>query len=207
MSLSRFFAATLPTGISVIITTIYLIATGQKFFNQKDSISTNGYKLCKNTQTLFIGVGSSFFLPPSFNEDLTFSVWDVILYGILIDLFWYCSHRTFHQNKWLYKNVHKLHHQSVATRPVDAYIMSAAEVITLTVCISAPSYILNVSQSSILVVTTWYASVGLLEHGAIKSYRFHEIHHLHQNHNYGFFLPIFDYIGGTYRPHSYNNIE
>ena len=93
MSLSRFFAATLPTGISVIITTIYLIATGQKFFNQKDSVITNGYKLCTNTQTLFIGVGSSFFLPPSFNEDLTFSVWDVILYGIIIDLFWYCSHR------------------------------------------------------------------------------------------------------------------
>ena len=199
MSIPILYAAFIPTMFSTGVTILYLSMTKQKFFNQHDTISCNISKLGHNFKTLTVGTLGSFFLTPTFQEDTHFSIFDILCYALLIELYWYVLHRSFHENKWLYRKVHKLHHQAVVTMPVDAYIMSVPEVLSLTLCFAAPAHMLNVSQSSTLVVTSLYASVGLLEHGAMPGYRFHDYHHLKQNYNYGYFLPIFDHLFGTCR--------
>ena len=199
MSIPIIYAAFIPTMFSTGVTILYLSMTKQKFFNQHDTIESNASKLGHNLKTLIAGTSGSFFLTTNFQEDKHFSITHVLYYAILIEFFWYCFHRSFHESRWLYSKIHKLHHQAVVTMPVDAYIMSVPEVMSLTLCFAAPAYVIDVSQSSALVVTSFYASVGLLEHGAMPGYRFHDYHHLNQNYNYGYFLPIFDYLFGTYK--------
>jgi lathosterol oxidase len=199
MPIPILYAALIPTIFSTGVTTIYLSITNQKFFNQHDTIASNISKLGHNFKTLIAGTCGSFFLTANFQEDKYFSMFDVFCYAILIEFSWYCFHRSFHESRWLYRKIHKLHHQAVVTMPVDAYIMSVPEVLSLSLCFVSPAYVLNVSQSSALVVTSFYATVGLLEHGAMPGYRFHDYHHLDQNYNYGYFLPIFDYLFGTYK--------
>ena len=199
MLIPTLYAAFIPTMFSTGVTTLFLSVTKQKFFSQHDTIVRNASKLGHNFKTLVVGTCGFFIMIPSFQEDKHFSLRDVLFYALLIELMWYFFHRCFHSSWWLYQNVHKLHHQSIITVPVDAYIMSVPEVLTLTCCFSAPAYIIDVSQSSALVVTSFYATVGLLEHGAIPGYRFHDYHHLNQNYNYGYFLPLFDYLFGTYK--------
>jgi sterol desaturase/sphingolipid hydroxylase (fatty acid hydroxylase superfamily) len=199
MPIPIMYAALIPTMFSTFVTAIYLSGTKQKFFNQYDTIERNASKLGHNFKTLITGTCGSFFLTTTFQEDKYFSILHVLYYAILIEFFWYCFHRSFHENKWLYRKIHKLHHHAVVTMPVDAYIMSVPEVLSLTLCFAAPAYVIDVSQSSALVVTSFYATVGLLEHGAMPGYRFHDYHHLSQNCNYGYFLPVFDYLFGTYK--------
>ena len=199
MLIPTLYAAFIPTMFSTCVTTLFLSATKQKFFSQHDTIVRNASKLGHNFKTLIVGTCGSFVMTSSFQEDKHFSLRDVLFYSLLIEFLWYSFHRYFHSSWWLYRNVHKLHHQSIVTMPVDAYIMSVPEVLSLTCCFSAPAYMIDVSQSSALVVTSFYATVGLLEHGAIPGYRFHDYHHLNQNYNYGYFLPLFDYLFGTYK--------
>ena len=138
MLIPTLYAAFIPTMFSTGVTTLFLSATRQKFFSQHDTIVRNASKLGHNFKTLIVGTCGSFMMTPSFQEDKHFSLRDVLFYSLLIEFLWYSFHRYFHSSWWLYRNVHKLHHQSIVTMPVDAYIMSVPEVLDmLLLCSSA----------------------------------------------------------------------
>ena len=198
MIIPNIYAAIIPTFVSSGITALYLIFTRQTFFNEYSTASDNLTKLGHNFKTLTIGTCGSFIFTKKYNQEKYFNILDVFYYAIILEFCWYWLHRSIH-HRLLYKKIHKLHHHAVVVVPADAYIMSAAEVLLLTACFAVPAYIIDVSQSTALFVTSLYATAGLLEHGAMYEYRFHDYHHLNPRYNYGYFIPMFDYLFGTYR--------
>ena len=43
----------------------------------------------------------------------------VVAVAMVDDLFFYGFHRTLHENKWLYRHIHKIHHRAYAPCPMD----------------------------------------------------------------------------------------
>ena len=45
--------------------------------------------------------------------------WQIAAIALVDDFFFYCFHRALHENKWLYKHIHKIHHKSYTPLPIE----------------------------------------------------------------------------------------
>jgi len=120
---------------------------------------------------------------------------------LVTECVFYHIHRAFHENKWLYAHVHKIHHTWPA--PV-ALVSTYAHPIEHTFCNLLSVFLGPVLCGAHPVVTTAYTllfAIGAAGHHSgywSDDMGMHDMHHEMFNVNYGN-AHILDYIYGTYR--------
>lgn len=133
---------------------------------------------------------------------------------LIDDTGFYFTHRLLHENRWLYKNVHRLHHRAYAPTPIEyiyahplEWMMGAIAPVGAIVLV-----ILVTGQFNAWVLLTWVAFRVTHEvdvHSGTRSWlgeyiplfaptRHHDLHHARPNDgNYATTLTLWDRILGT----------
>jgi len=131
----------------------------------------------------------------------------VVLFLIITDFMIYYIHRGLHL-KWLYQNVHKVHHTYQYTTPFSSHAFHWADGWSQ----GMPYYIfvyLFPCQSVLWIcmfmsVNLWsviiHDQVDFLGHNWIQSTGHHSIHHSAFKYNYGQYFTLWDKINNTYHP-------
>lgn len=133
-----------------------------------------------------------------------------VLYFSIVEIGIYWMHRTLHTNKWMYKNIHMLHHQynkpetltpwaSIAFHPLDGILQASPYVATL---LLVPCH--YITHTIMLFFTAIWATYI---HDAmdfnilpiIMGSKYHTVHHTHYIYNYGQIFVFCDQIWGTYQ--------
>jgi sterol desaturase/sphingolipid hydroxylase (fatty acid hydroxylase superfamily) len=131
---------------------------------------------------------------------------DAVLLGLLAEVGFYFAHRTLHAIPWLYKNVHKQHHEFKTTVAIAATAAHPLEVVFgNTVAIQVWPFLLCAHPHVVLfgsvigTLSTMYDHCGYWILGGSKwsvQPFFHDWHHEMNTGNFGF-LGICDYLFGT----------
>eukprot|EP01038_Epipyxis_sp_PR26KG_P005393 gene5393-7476_t len=134
----------------------------------------------------------------------------LFLYLCFVEVGIYWMHRSLHENKFLYKYVHGLHHKynkaqtltpwaSVAFNPLDGLLQACPYVIGLFfVPVHYFTHVFLLFFSAVWATNIHDATWGDTE--PIMGSKYHTLHHTHYHYNYGQFFIFCDYIFGTLRP-------
>jgi sterol desaturase/sphingolipid hydroxylase (fatty acid hydroxylase superfamily) len=128
----------------------------------------------------------------------------------------YVWHRTMHNNTWLWRAFHQMHHSAERVDTYGAFFFSPLDMIGLTL-VGSLSLSLIVGLSPQAVTAFLFASMfmGIFQHANVRTPQWlgywvqrpesHTIHHGRGLHRYNYAdLPIFDIVFGTFRnPKSY----
>ena len=120
---------------------------------------------------------------------------------LLLDLVFYIFHRLCHYNKWLFKNIHREHHEWVISMGLGALDMSVPDYFltalipvttSLLICTNITSIKLGllITGVSIVMSHSGYHIIGF-------NTNVHDIHHIYYTYNYS---ALWDRVFGTYRP-------
>jgi len=132
-----------------------------------------------------------------------------ILYLVLVEVGIYWMHRTLHENKFLYKYVHALHHKynkattltpwaSIAFNPLDGILQASPYVIFLFfIPVHYFTHVFLLFFSGVWATNIHDSLWGDTE--PIMGSKYHTVHHTHYHYNYGQFFIFCDYIFGSYR--------
>jgi lathosterol oxidase len=126
---------------------------------------------------------------------------DVVLLVAWNEVHFYCMHRMLHM-RWLYRHVHRIHHESVVPTPFSTYSFHWLEAVLLGSVMILPMLFLSISWQALLalpVISIIFNSIGhcnyniFAKHPSIHSAsQEHTMHHLRVGGNYGFYLPFLD---------------
>jgi lathosterol oxidase len=137
--------------------------------------------------------------------------WPKIVFDIVLLLAWnevhfYCLHRLLH-TRWLYRHVHRIHHESVAPTPFSTYSFHWLEAALLGSVMILPMLFFTFSLIALLalpVLSIAFNSIGhcnynvFAKHPSLHSASLeHSMHHLRVSGNYGFYLPFLDTWANT----------
>eukprot|EP00250_Pteridium_aquilinum_P008302 c17835_g1_i1 orf=132-2018(+) len=145
------------------------------------------------------------------------------------ELLYYCIHRAFHRNEYLYRGYHYLHHLSFRPEPSTAGTATFLEHLLLTVVMALPlagiiaakvasvgvlyAYVLGIDfmrtmiHSNVEVIPLWpFEWLPFLRYLLITP-SYHSLHHMLENVNYCLFVPFYDYLGGTLDPAAFKMHE
>jgi len=157
----------------------------------------------------------------------------VIIYELVNDFIYYWMHRYLHQNVWLYKHVHKLHHESKCPTGINASTMTIGET---TITFALTDWIVPFLLSSFIpftmteygLFTCWICSIEVYGHsghilevdqpsvwrmglsGLLQTFNIqldakdHELHHWNNDFNYCKRTQVWDKVFGTF---DYDNRE
>lgn len=157
----------------------------------------------------------------------------VIVYELVADFIYYWMHRYLHENKWLYKHVHKLHHECKCPTALGASTMTIAEcAATFTITEIITPFILArfipLSVTEYGLFTSWLVAIEVYGHsghvleveepsnwrlglsgllttlGIQLETKDHELHHWNNDFNYCKRTQAWDKLFGTY---DYDNKE
>jgi sterol desaturase/sphingolipid hydroxylase (fatty acid hydroxylase superfamily) len=153
--------------------------------------------------------------------DLLFFIPISFMYEIIFDFFHYLSHRLLHKNRFLYTNIHKIHHSyshcnafvSYFHHPLDLVITnSIPQMITLCIIPKISFYTMNA-----ILIYKIFIEISGHSGKKIKSSSFsqcywlpkflgielktedHDIHHTLNNKNYSKRFKLWDIVFGTYK--------
>ena len=130
-----------------------------------------------------------------------------VLYIALVEFGIYWMHRTLHENKFLFKYVHKLHHKysspltltpwaSIAFNPLDGILQASPYVFFLFfVPVHYFTHVFMLFFSGVWATNIHDAVSGDSE--PIMGAKYHTIHHTHYHYNYGQFFTFWDSYYGT----------
>lgn len=133
----------------------------------------------------------------------------LFLYICFVEVGVYWAHRTLHDNKFLYKYVHGLHHKyntaetmtpwcSIAFNPIDGMIQACPYVIGLFfVPVHYFTHIFMLFFSGIWATNIHDSMWGDTE--PIMGSKYHTMHHTHYHYNFGQFFIFCDQIFGSYK--------
>ena len=173
------------------------------------------YLSCRNLLLGGITTSSILMMNPSifkiytdvYDYELVYYYVSYLLFFIHIDLMAYMAHRQLHR-PFLYKNIHKVHHQFIAVSPLSALSLHWFEyllqvILTYTYLWVIPTH-LNVVIFNLLYVFVFNVinHSGVIIHSHLPwepSTQYHDDHHRHFHVNYGQSLIIWDKLFGTLR--------
>jgi sterol desaturase/sphingolipid hydroxylase (fatty acid hydroxylase superfamily) len=135
-----------------------------------------------------------------------FRVKNCVQYLVAWDFIVFCMHYLFHQNDWLYRNVHKHHHETIYVSPFSSTIITLSEhALVGIVPIIVPLFYINMSVVAWTLMNTLIFIYGMVIHSTLKTPwdgvflgpNEHATHHIYKQTHFGFFLPMWDYLLGT----------
>ena len=123
------------------------------------------------------------------------------------ELHFYCCHRVLH-TRWLYRHVHRIHHESVVPTPFSTYSFHWFEATLLGSVMMLPmlfhtfslAALVSLPVLSILFNTIGHANYNVFAKKSSALYSAsveHSMHHRRVSGNYGFYLPMLDRWAGT----------
>ncbi|PHH80946.1 hypothetical protein CDD80_5156 [Ophiocordyceps camponoti-rufipedis] len=118
------------------------------------------------------------------------------LFVLFSDTCMYWLHRVFHAPV-LFRMMHSKHHRYVIPTPFSAYAFHPLEAWIMSLPIYTFGFIWPMSDVAQLVVFCSSNIWTFLLHD--NRDQFHTVHHKNINYNFGQFLHLWDYLGGTYR--------
>jgi sterol desaturase/sphingolipid hydroxylase (fatty acid hydroxylase superfamily) len=156
---------------------------------------------------LFIVVG--LYLTRSFIS-LTFDrpwkiLLDIVLISVISDSCFYFMHGWMHQNKFLFKKIHKLHHCAIRPLPIDYMYEHPLEILIE----NSGTFLGIMILGHVSCLTLWiYGAVRVVHavqvHSGIRFTRWpnyvmsgteeHDLHHFRLNGNYAFIFHLYDRI-------------
>ncbi|KAF3329631.1 protein ECERIFERUM 3-like protein [Carex littledalei] len=138
--------------------------------------------------------------------------------------FFYCAHRWLHKPS-LFSRYHSLHHSSPVPQPYTAGFATPLEHLVQAVAMVAPLFgafimgcgSIGLIYSHILLFDylrcMGYSNVEVFDHQLFKTYpllryliytpSYYSLHHIKKDSNFCLFMPLFDAIGGTINPKSW----
>lgn len=138
-------------------------------------------------------------------------VWQLALFVLLDDFLYYWMHRAMHENRWLLKHVHAVHHQLRTPSAIGGNHFHWIE-LALTAGLALVGPVLL--ESHVYVVYAWIVLRQLEAADGHTGYDFpwdplhwlplyegaayHDFHHSRFKGNYAGFLPVWDRVFGTY---------
>ena len=135
-----------------------------------------------------------------------FSIWGCLQYIFLFDLLVFVFHYMLHTNKWLYDNVHKVHHKTIHVSPFSATILDPLEHIIIGILPTMlPLLVVDIDIIGWTLTNACIFIHGLLIHSTIMipydtvllGPREHATHHIFKRTHYGFINPLWDIVCGT----------
>lgn len=133
---------------------------------------------------------------PGFFAPELFTVWDLARWAILAylveDVLFYITHRICHENKWLYQNVHKIHHEwqtpcaFIATyaHPLEHAFVNVLPA-TLGICLFSGHFMFDFMWFFLACTNTLITHCGYHFPGCIIFPERHDFHHERFTENYG----------------------
>jgi sterol desaturase/sphingolipid hydroxylase (fatty acid hydroxylase superfamily) len=138
---------------------------------------------------------------------------DLFLITIVMDLLMFVFHYFIHKIDWLFV-IHKKHHSHIHTNVYSLYVLHPIEVIGFGSLWLITIWSMNFNFYSVVIYLFLNLTYGVLGHMKrdvfpnfwtnnfltkwISTTRFHNQHHLHLDHNYGFYFTFWDKIFKTY---------
>ena len=129
---------------------------------------------------------------------------------LLMDLMMYFFHYAAHL-PWVYKVLHGKHHEHVSTNYLSLFVLHPLETIgfglMMLVLLMCHDFSV-VSISIYLLINLIWGTIGHLNREFFPSWfdrffvgttRFHNLHHLDETKNFGFYTSIWDRLFGTYK--------
>ncbi|KAL5990375.1 hypothetical protein ACLOJK_011275 [Asimina triloba] len=142
-----------------------------------------------------------------------------LLHMLPVEFLYYWLHRALHHH-YLYSRYHSHHHSSIATEPITSVIHPFAELLSYFALFAIPLLTTTLTgTSSIISVFGYFAYIDLMNNMGHCNFEmvprflftlfptlkylmytpsFHSLHHTQFRTNYSLFLPIYDYIYGTW---------
>jgi sterol desaturase/sphingolipid hydroxylase (fatty acid hydroxylase superfamily) len=125
---------------------------------------------------------------------------EIFIFALMLDLVFYILHRICHHNRWLFKNVHKEHHEWIITMTAGALDMSMPDFFLTIIVPTYTSLLINTSIVSmtigIILATLFIVFSHCGYHIPYVNTNKHDIHHIYYVYNYS---SIWDYALGTSR--------
>lgn len=127
-------------------------------------------------------------------------IFHIIMWNIMIEIYFYFTHRLSHINKFIYRNIHKVHHKDISNCVLDAQWVHPLETIFITI----PTFWLwpyiwlffGIISYELLIffqiITFYFNITSHIYDGP------HITHHKYVNTNFGE-LMILDKLMGTYK--------
>jgi sterol desaturase/sphingolipid hydroxylase (fatty acid hydroxylase superfamily) len=135
-------------------------------------------------------------LLPMSAHSLPHSFVTIIVFGILIEFFYYIYHRIVH--KHFYLEIHQQHHLNTDVYPLDTFDFTLFDSMGLVISIGLPLLLLEVTMLEQFIILFIYIVSSYLSHSRLF-YDHHYKHHSLRKCNYCIFFPIFDILFGTYK--------
>lgn len=144
------------------------------------------------------------------------NIYQALIIYFFDDLYFYFYHRMLHENKFLYKYIHKMHHRSRSPYPINYIYANPLEIffgtggIVISILIQGQLYSFSlILYTSIKTIHEIYIHSGLFIHkdlyyfDIIGSSIDHDIHHYYLKGNYGSNLNYLDKLFDTYITNKY----
>lgn len=138
------------------------------------------------------------------NHSLSYNIFSFILLVLLHETYFYWTHRLLH-TKWLFKNVHMVHHSSKTPTPWSAYSFSSLEIIIQIIFLPIILFIVPYDINVITLFVGYIVSINIIGHSDVEfmpswwlktkylgTTTYHTMHHHKSNGNYGLMLRFWD---------------
>lgn len=201
----------IPTTIAYVTSQIYCYYKKIPFF--VDGTKSIPKKLAINGRNLLVGITTNAIITflHGFTPIESICIIEegvrMGIYSLMVEFWFYWSHRIMHENKWLYTNVHREHHLETIPSPIDAYILTISESISVTIAFACPIIIgFGITRRGAILVQTIHLIYGILVHGGLPGVTHHMEHHKYFNGNYCGVYPLWDNVFGTRLP-KYEHVD
>ena len=131
------------------------------------------------------------------SDSIEFSAVNILTYTLSFEGAFYIWHRFSHL-PCVYRYLHAHHHVNYHIEPMDFIDVDYVDSLGFHLCMHLPLVVIPLYSLEYL---TWYFIMntsGFLLHSDLLG-EHHQLHHKYFHCNYGYLIPVFDYVFGTYR--------
>jgi sterol desaturase/sphingolipid hydroxylase (fatty acid hydroxylase superfamily) len=130
----------------------------------------------------------------------------VLIYEFLV----YVWHRTMHQNHWLWRGFHQMHHSAERLDTFGAFYFSPLDIVGFTLVSSLALSVVGLPAQAVTYYLYFTMFLAVIQHTNVRTPQWlgyfvqrpesHSVHHGRGIHHYNYSdLPLFDILFGTFR--------